>query len=414
VLQTQKSTGFILTRANLTWLPIITLWVVFIGLLYYFIRSSPFGLKAFEVYFVAADNLFNGIEMIYQGTNGWIYLYPPLLGQMLMPLTIFMEYQAASNFWLSLNIALLLITLFVMQRYAPFRWSRWLWVLPVVFLPVWQAMYIGQITIIMLVLLTWIWVAVRQGHNRLAGFLLATAAWIKVFPGVLVVYFIYKRNWQLLIGAIGGGLLLLLVQVLLSGPQTIISFFEVLYALFSQGQPSATYENLSIFGFASRLFQENHHVHPLWRSDTLFMLTRWGLTGGIIILTMLTVYFSTRRSRHHALSWRFDLEYGMVILTILLLGSTLWISGLPPLVLISLLIIRHRRHQQMRRVRFLWWLAFGLIMIHQPIIVLTTLFNLEVNATILSVGFFGLMMAWGLMAWLLIFEPEPTLGYNPD
>lgn len=395
-----------ITRSHLSWIPVIILWIVFIIAVYALSLHSASGLKAFQVYYESAKSLVQDNEQIYQGTNGWIYLYPPLLSQLLMPIAASMDYQTASNLWLSINIALLITTLAILNRYTPPKWSKWMWSLPILFIPVWQAMYIGQITIVMLALLTYVWVAIREGRPRLAGGLLALAAWIKVFPAILVIYFLWKRNWQVIRGVIIAGLALVLLQVAISGPDLVVAFFDVLYQLTSNGQPSATFENMSIFGFASRLFQPNIHVEALLVDSDLFALNRWTITLFILITTAFAVSRSHIRSRHHQLSWRFDVEYGLVILTMLMLGSTLWVSGLPPMILIGLLIIRHRRHRQMRRVRALWFISFALIVIYQPLIVIATLFNATLNALTLSIGFFGLIIAWGTMVWLLLVEPE--------
>lgn len=393
------------SRQLASWAVVIAAWVVFVGALFYAAQYTAFGLKVFEVYHHSAEGLLRG-ESIYDGTNGWIYLYPPLLSQLLMPVVALFDYAVASNLWLSSNIALLVITLVLLARHIPPHWLKWLWLFPLVFIPVWQALYIGQVTIILLALLTAIWAALHENHSLLAGILLAFAAWIKVFPALLIVYFLWKRNWRLLLGVALGGVALLMFQLMISGPELFIDFTSVLFSLAKDGQPELTYENLSVFAFVSRLFQPNVHVIPLIVSEDLFQIMRVVMSGSLIGTVAYTLVQSGRRTTYSKADiWRQDMEYGLVLLTILLIGTTLWISGLPAILLIGLLALQSQRHTHLKRVKVVWWMAFALILASQPLIVLVNVTGITLGALPLSVGFFGLMLLWGLMVYLLIADP---------
>jgi hypothetical protein len=45
-----------------------------------------------------------------------------------------------------------------------------------------HALFIGQVTIILLALLVGVWIAIRKDYLFIAGMLLALAAWIKISP----------------------------------------------------------------------------------------------------------------------------------------------------------------------------------------------------------------------------------------
>jgi hypothetical protein len=387
-----------------SWGAIVTLWIAFTFALDQFTNTGPLALDAFRVYYEAGENLLNG-QTIYNGIEGWIYLYPPLLAQMLMPVAAWGDLELAKTLWLGVNIGLLVATLHMLTRYIPSQYHKLLWVSPVFFVPVWQALYIGQVTVIMLVLLAGVWVAVRENKPFLAGSLLALAAWIKVFPALLVVYFLWKRDWKVIRGVIIAGVALALLQVLISGVTPMIEFFSVLFNLFVSGQPAATYENLSIFGFTSRLFQPNVHVIPLFMSETLFSVTRILLTVGLFTIAAYAIFRSELVEDPAERDWRFDVEYALVLLTILMVGSTLWISGLPPLLLVSVLILRNTPHYRwMTAPRGIWLIAAILLVAYQPLLVMLTLTGRPVGALTLSLGFFGILTLWGLMVGLLLIR----------
>lgn len=408
-------------RQRITWSIVMGIWIVFVGMLYYAAQHTSFGLKVFEVYYRSAAALLQG-DPIYSGTNGWIYLYPPLLSQLLIPIVATLDYTLASTIWLGINIALLVVTLTVLSRYVPDHWAKWLWLLPIAFIPIWQALYIGQVTIILFTLLTGVWVALREDRPVLAGMLLAFAAWLKVFPAVLILYFLWRRNTRLIAGVIVGGLGLAAFQILVSGPVLFVQFFEVLLSLTAEGQPNLTYENLSIFAFVSRLFQENVNVDPVFINTDLFRTVRIALTVLVIGISAFALYRSGRMDNNRLrsprarviASWRFDVEYALVLLTILMVGTTLWISGLPPLILIGLLSLRNRRHTHRKRTRMLWLMAFLLMVAYQPVIVLVNVTGIVLGPLPLSIGFIGLIIAWALMVWMLLFDPAQKEERSPS
>ncbi len=396
-----------------SWGAIVAVWVLFVLALDQFTNTGPLALDAFRVYYEAGENLLHN-QPIYNGIEGWIYLYPPLLGQMLMPAAAWGNLELAKTLWLGVNIGLLVATLHMLTRYLPRQYSKILWLSPIFFVPVWQALYIGQVTVIMLVLLAGVWVAVREGKPSFAGGLLALAAWIKVFPALLVVYFLWKRDWKVLRGVVIWGTALAVLQILISGVTPMLEFFGVLFNLFISGQPAATYENLSIFGFTSRLFQHNVHVIPLFVNETLFNVTRMALTIGMFVIAAYAIYRSELVKDPAERDWRFDVEYALVLLTILTMGSTLWISGLPPMLLVSVLILRNTPlYRWQTAPRGVWLIAAVLLVVYQPLLVVLTLTGRPVGALTLSLGFFGIVALWALMVGLLLMR-HPVRTTNPS
>jgi hypothetical protein len=414
---------------------IILLWVAFFGIVYGIVDYDyeDYGLYVYDVYHQSAMALMEG-EPLYQGISGWVYLYPPLLAQtlipiadtfsflepeqliladMFMPPTLFAGLDWAEMVWFVLNCVILIGTLFMLRRYVPDRYGGVYWIAPVFFLPVFQALYIGQVTIIMFGLLAAVWVCAREDRPVLAGMLLALACWIKIYPGMLVLYFLFKRDWKVMRGVIVAGVALALLQIAISGPEVFFSFFSVLGNLTAEGQDTGIHENNSIMAFASRLFQENPKVIAMYVSDTLFTITRFGMTLGMLALAAYAVVRSAARTAPAAAQdWRFDLEYGLLMITILLFGSTLWNSGLPPMLLVYVLLLRNAEaFANPRRIRLLTFTSYCLISAHQ-IITIGFLENVQAPALVMSTGFFGVILMWGVMAALLVKNAEPVAAGN--
>lgn len=182
-----------------------------------------------------------------------LYLYPPLLAILLIPLTL-VPYPVALFLWTLLNLAL--------WAYGTAMLVQWAWALLGVapsasigeskttehaaqahqrarkdlalfastvtvllsasFFPLLYGVINGQVTslIFMLSLLA---LAVLPRYPRLAGAALALAAWIKLFPIVLVGYFLLRRRWRVVEGAALAAALLAVFTLLVVGWQGLLA-----------------------------------------------------------------------------------------------------------------------------------------------------------------------------------------------
>jgi len=385
------------------WFIIAGIWAIYLVTVYGFAIHDKLGLEAFDAYDQAAEALVNE-KPVYRGVSGWIYLYPPLLAQLLIPLSQLTDDPTTENIWFAINVALLISSIALLARYVRPVYAKWLWLAPIFFIPIWQALYLGQITIIMLALLVGVWIAVKRDHPITAGVLLALAVWIKVFPILLVVYFLWKRDWAVIISTFVAGMLLLAFQVVVVGITPMVEFFETLFSLTEGGQPKATYENLSVFGFASRLFLKNARVDALIVSEDLFTFTRTAL---LMCMWLVSAYAIFKASKRGDLSDKNQgLGYALVIVTVLLTGSTLWVSGLPPFLLVYVIILNQTQRPlfQDKIPLVLAGFSFIIISIYQPFIVVFT--DETLPALVLSIGFFGVTLLWGALIYLLLTPTE--------
>jgi hypothetical protein len=383
-------------RRYFTWSLIALLWALFIGFAYFTSQYGNFGISDFRVYYETASRFLFG-QNPYNGISGMVYLYPPLLSQLLMPLAATFSLHTAWIIWFAVNNLLIFGVLVLLGRHTPPGQLRRLWIFPLLFWALFEALYIGQVSILMLALIAAAWVALKEDKPELAGALLALAAWVKVYPALIIVYLIYKRNWRFTRGVVVAGIALLLLQIAVSGVDTFLSSFQVLFALSEEGQLAGTSSNASIVGFTSQLFEAHPMVQPLLLSPPLQTISRVALT--LLVVGALFALAAPSARRHSALeALRFDLEYGLAVLSSLLLSPTLYSAGMPPLLITIFLIWRGRYTDK--------WVTWACALIG---ITLSLYWMYAVgytgdppaSALQLGFGFYALMALWGVNVVLL-------------
>lgn len=159
------------------------------------------------------------------------YVYPPVLADLLRPMA-FLSFRKAERLWRLINVFFLVVSLLVLGKLASFRTFSLemaiLTVLGICFQPIHESLYLGQIEILLLMLLTIGITAYAKGMQALAAGAFVLAAGIKVTPLMLFPLFViwWERSilaYYLLFSA--GELFSLL---LLNGRQMLVSSVHVL------------------------------------------------------------------------------------------------------------------------------------------------------------------------------------------
>ncbi len=203
-----------------------------------------------------------------------IYLYPPLLAVLLLPLTL-LPPATATTAWTLLNLLLepacIALTLSLLAR-LPVPRVRWragnaeignaetgagststsasrdiglaiyglALILSLIYDPFINGIALGQASVaIDFLLLLAPWLALR-GHERAAGVVLALAVWLKLFPLALLVYFALAGRWRIVRAALAviAALGLALVPVIGVG-----GLLATRFVLSNGGDVSAQFDN---------------------------------------------------------------------------------------------------------------------------------------------------------------------------
>ena len=131
------------------------------------------------------------------------------------------------------------------------------------------------------------WVCGKNGRGWLAASI-ATAAVIKIFPGVLLAYFLWRRDWKVIRAAVVWGMVLLLFQVITVGPALVIDYIDVLARLGQEGQsidgePIGVFQQYSVKAFADRLFTPAKDTTHITDSELLRNLTWLGIVAVLVV-----------------------------------------------------------------------------------------------------------------------------------
>ncbi len=377
------------------WAAIALLWLLLIAVLYRITLTHPTGGGDFTAYYKGARSLTTG-SPLYTGIDGDMpYLYPPLLALLLIPLGALADFRMAAVIWLVINLGVLALTLALLSRTMARRRSQMaLWLAAALYSSTLQTLWFGQIGIALLALAVGTWLAYREGRPILAGILLALAAWLKVYPVLALLYFVWRRDWRVVISTLVTGAILGLVQLAAVGSDQFRVFLTVILPrLATTG--NAPRVNNSILGFAYRLFAPVAQSIPLADSPPLLLLTRLLLTALVVGGTLVVL----ARRRSVQTDRRFDLEYALVTLGALLLGTLHGVHAMLPALLVFFLLLRHAPPGKRRRQTALCLLAgllinFNLFLelgyVHAPS-------DITLPALLLSTPFFGLMLLWLLL-----------------
>ncbi len=298
------------------------------------------------------------------------FVYPPFFAILLIPLA-FLPYDAA---WLVFNLLShaaylaslsLLVRLFRKQSEPETLWWGVLLLLSAVLFPLQRSFWAGQMNTFMLLCICASAYALDRKQDIQAGLWLGLGAAIKVSPGFLLVFLLYKRKWKSFVA----GMVLIGTSVLISisvlGWQVHSEFIDETRQM-SYG--SSTWADV---GQGAQFHLEPHNQAPaaVWYR----FLTQSNLSQGIIdapamakimsyltaILIMLCLLMVTRANHDETQLW----DYSLWCIAMLLLPSLMWDHYLVQAMIAVALAMRILFDG---RPRLVWLLAFGVWLMIVP------------------------------------------------
>ncbi|MDZ4764493.1 MAG: glycosyltransferase family 87 protein [Chloroflexota bacterium] len=372
----------------------VLVWVVFIGLAYLLMEHSAFGGGDFHLYYTSVRDYLPA-QLPYPSVIGTLrdsWTYPPLLGQLLIPLVMNFDLVTATRLWFAFNVGLLLLLIALFARMIPARQRIEFWIVAAAFVPAFETLRIGQASLLITVLVAFAWLAVKRDRPALAGGLLATAAWIKVYPALIILYFVWTRNGRVIRGVLIVGIALAGLQIAISGVDVLVEFFRSLLLVAGQGDIDLMWRNISIYGFAANFFQDHVRSTPLLVNSAAYGLTRIGLSALVLgSLFVLSARSNASRTRFAPLAnagTRFDNEYALTIVTMLLLSPWVYIDSVAPIFVAVFIVWQNAESRQ----DHLWLAVAGLAVATGYLLVWHPADSF--SAPLLALGFYALMIVW--------------------
>jgi alpha-1,2-mannosyltransferase len=274
------------------------------------------------------------------------YPNPPIMAVILEPLAL-LPPGVGAMVWFALKAAMALVSLYWVFRLvedsdAPFPpWAAALTVL-LSLKPIVDDLNHGNVNLFILFLVMACLTAFRSRRDLLAGLLLALAISCKVTPALFVPYFVWKRQWRLLIGCALGMVLFFypgLVPTLRLGwehnQQQLFSWYEGMVKPFViDGKVTSEHINQSLPGLVFRLLTDSPSfvtwvdgVETPARYHNVLSLSlgqaKWLVKGCMGLFVLLFVFFA-RTPAESRRGWRLAAEMGLVMLGMLLFSERTW------------------------------------------------------------------------------------------
>lgn len=293
----------------------------------------------FSAYWTAGGHLLAGEPIYapaqlagpYAPQRHYLYLYPPPLAAAVAPLVAAIpgDYRVANWAWLALGVVILVATvlavgrregLFDVGRLGGLLAGRGRWLLvgaAFALPPVVGELVLGNVHLLLLGLLGLAWLAIRRGTrggDRLAGLAIGVAAVIKVFPGILILWFLARRRWSAAAWVVVGAVVATLLALPFTGVEPWRDYPTVLANL---SAPSDTRDTLA---------------PAVWLSPLL------GFTGARVLVTttgVLVLLWAARRLDERA-------SFAVAVVVSILVAPALYQHYLAILVLPLLLALAGR------------------------------------------------------------------------
>ena len=199
---------------------------------------------------VAGDTLYSAAQLSgqYSPQQQFAYLYPPFLAVLVAPLTaIFSDFGSAMYLWATLGVAALVATeLLLGVRRSLSRQALILVVGATLALAaVGFELVMGNVHLFLVALFVVAWLGIERGTQRgaaVAGVAIGVAALVKVFPAVLIIWFVLTRRYRAAVSAAVTMLVLAVLTVPFVGIDAWLDYPKVLANL---GAPADAWSSIA-------------------------------------------------------------------------------------------------------------------------------------------------------------------------
>jgi hypothetical protein len=284
------------------------------------------------------------LDAIIENHFGHVFKVPPFYGMLFLPF-VFQDGEQVLFFHRIINVILLSATALV--------WFR-MWGLRILstagagtlillnFRPMTDTIAFGQIDLALLLALTLAIWALRNERDLLAGALVALGTLFKVYPLLLLAFFVVKRRWWALAGFALAMLVLNGLSISVIGWEMHrVYLFEVLPRI---GGTTSWVENQTISGFLARLVASPTDTAIFHnRLIELLGLALGGAAGLLACILALRPARSTSTS--------FALQYGSFALVMVLTVPAAWMHYETLLFLPFAALLLHAREHQIGLTR---------------------------------------------------------------
>lgn len=212
----------------------------------------------------------------------------------------------AKHVWTVFNLLLLGGVIFMLARVSGLSVLRSA-ILVELSYPLQRNLLYGQYYIVLLAVLTAALWAAQRRRNGLAGTLVGFAAALKIFPILLVFYFLRKRDWQGLFACIFAVFISIVLSIAVLGVGIHRAYLQQVLPWTPRGEclPPFNLASSSISTVLHRLFvyEPQWNPHPALHAAWLFPVLHPALQALILIPAVIWIERETRTDERTALEW---------------------------------------------------------------------------------------------------------------
>ncbi|NJP04346.1 MAG: DUF2029 domain-containing protein, partial [Chloroflexaceae bacterium] len=366
-------------------------------------RSGP----DFWILFRGAREWFRGnalydLQGVIENHFGHVLKVPPFYAMLFVP---FVQQDGLMIlFWhRMINIGLLVLTLVLLLTSFRIRLFSILGAgLLLLFnmRPLADTIAFGQIDILLLLLLTMALIALQRSRDGIAGIAVALGTLFKLYPALLLIFFITQRQWRAVIS-------FFLTLLLCTGFAVVVMGWDVhmtylLDVLPRIGGGTSWVENQTINGFLSRLFAPNI-VAAKFEHPVVTLLTI------VAFLALLGLAVALAWRHVPASSTRLPLLFGLFVLLMVLAVPAAWMHYQTITILTFFSLLLASQHAGMTRWQAaMLGLAYALIAYGNQ----WSFYNNSITSGLTVLGtsykFYGLLLLLVLVLWQLVHGADAT------
>jgi hypothetical protein len=213
---------------------------------------------------------------------------------------------AAKHAWLLFGLALLLPIAWLMRSVSGLSLLQVGCLLGLSF-PLHRNLLYGQYYIVLLGILTAAFWAIQRQRNRMAGSLIALGVAVKIFPVILVLHFIRKKNWEALLACLLTGILCLLVSVWVFGWSLHRTYLLQVLPWTLRGEVLDPYNlvssSLSTLLHRLFIFEPQLNAHPALHAPWLFVILHPTFQLALLMPALLWIEKGKSSSARISLEW---------------------------------------------------------------------------------------------------------------
>lgn len=348
------------------------------------------------------------------------FVYPPIVTLFFIPLSLF-SYPDAQLVWFILNHLFLILT-FLLLILSFNSDNKLIYIaasllLSFNFAPLLRTLTAGQLNLFILFLISLIWYLYTKKKPVGAGVILAIATLTKIFPGLLILFFLWKKEYRVAISAIASIIILVLLSLAIQGVQvyqdygTLLTQMSYGQSTWSQFQQRFDVEpaNQSFHALVLRLFSANPVTTPLFDAPGVAKI----VSGLFSIVVIIFTFWVTYPKKNQKISlYSIQTDFSLFLIAALLIPSLLWDHYLVYFFLILLCLFDYWVKSDKISLKSMTYISILYLIMAIQFNFWSDLFRSDIGILLMSLKFYPVILIWIYLVTTI--RANKTLVHQPE